>query len=407
VLTSASVPKVLNLKEVLQEYLDHRHQVLLRKSRYRLGKIDHRLEVLAGYLIAYLNLDEVIRIIREEDHPKPVLMARFDLSDVQAEAILNMRLRSLRKLEEMEIRKEHDALSKEKAQLQALLDSEKKRWKAIAKDITEMRAMFAETTALGKRRTTIADAPKEMVISVEAFVEKEPITVLCSQMGWIRAVKGTFTEMPDAKYKEGDEARFVIPTKTTEKLIIFASNGRFYTIPASKIPKGKGHGEPLRLLIDLEGEHEVVAMFEHHPERELLVASTSGKGFRIMEADVVAQTKQGKQILGLSEGARALLCRPVVGDHVAVIGSNRKLLVFPLTQIPPMKKGQGVQLQKYKDGELSDVQTFALKEGLSWEAGSGRIRTETDIKSWLGVRASAGKLPPTGFPRSNQFGDTI
>ncbi|MBI1274384.1 DNA topoisomerase IV subunit A [bacterium] len=405
VITSANVPKVQNLKDILQEYIDHRLVVLDRKSRYRLGKIKDRLEVLEGYLVAYLNLDEVIRIIREEDKPKPVMMERFGLTDNQAEAILNMRLRSLRKLEEFEIRGEHDRLKAEQAELEALLGSDDKRMSWLSKDVKALKAMFSEETEIGKRRTLVTDAPKDIDISVEAFVEKEPITVLCSKMGWVRAVKGTFTEMPDAKYKEGDEERFIIPCKTTDKLMFFASDGKCYTVPANRIPKGKGLGEPIRLMVDLPNEEDIVALFVNEPgtdERQWLVASSEGKGFRIIEGDMVAQTRQGRQVLNLNDKQKAVICTPVDGDKVAVIGQNRKLLVFELEEIPVMKRGQGVTLQKYKDGNISDLKVFKGENGLSWKSGE-RERVEPNLNMWLGKRASAGKLPPTGFPRNNKF----
>ncbi len=405
VLTSAGVPKVLTLKQVLREFLDHRHEVLVRRSNYRLKKIEHRLEILDGFLIAYLNLDEVIRIIREEDEPKIELMKTFELSDVQAEAILNMRLRSLRKLEEMEIKREHKALSKEKKELKALLKDESLRWQRIRDEVLEVKEKFGPETELGKRRTGFAKAPADIDISVEAFVEKEPITVLCSKLGWLRAMKGKHSSLPDAKYKEGDSEGVILPCFTTDTLLVFGSNGKFYTIPANRVPQGRGHGEPLRLMIDLPQDEDIVAMRVLEPEQELMIASSVGKGFRITEKDVTAHTKTGKQILNVPKGSKAALCVPIgkEHDHVAVIGQNRKLLIFPLDQLPEMKKGQGVRLQRYKDGGISDITTFKLEEGLSWQLGE-RTRTEMDLTAWLGTRAGAGKLPPTGFPRNNKFG---
>lgn len=404
VLTSANVPKVLNLKEVLREFLDHRHVVLVRRSNFRLKQIIHRLELLDGYLIAYLNIDEVIRIIREEDHPKQEMMARFGLTDVQAEAILNMRLRSLRKLEEFEIKKEHDTLSAEKAALEELLheDNENLRWKAISGEIKEIKNRFGQDTELGARRTLFANAPDVKEISVEAFVEKEPITILCSKMGWIRAIKGHQQDLSDVKYKEGDSEDFMIQGSTTDKLLVFSTYGKFYTIPCDRIPKGKGFGEPLRLLVDFAQDEESVSLFIHKPERKLLVASSIGKGFQIPEEDVLAQTRNGKQVLNLPDKAKAVCCLPMDGPHIAVIGNNRKLLIFSAEELPEMKRGQGVMLQRYKQGGLADIMVFNIEAGLTWQMGS-RTRTEADLSPWVGKRATAGRLPPVGFPRDNKF----
>lgn len=406
VLRADGVPQVMNLKEILQSFLDHRHDVLLRRTNYRLDKIARRLEILDGLLICFLNLDEVIRIIREEDEAKALLMKTFDLSDVQVEAILNMRLRQLRKLEEMEIKREHKELKAEQKELKALLKDEELRWSTIADEIKAVKKQYGLNTTLGARRTDFDEAPDaSKVISIEAFVEKEPITIVCSKMGWVRAFKGHYDELPDLKFKEGDGPAFQMKAKTTDKLIVFGSNGRFYTIACDKLPPGKGHGEPIRLMIDLDQKEEAVQMFVHTPgeaNRQLLMASSMGKGFIIDEADVVAQTKGGKQILNVGKG-KAVLCDFADGDHVAVMGTNRKMLVFPIDQIPPMKKGQGVTLQKYKGAELSDAKVFNIKEGLSWKVGD-RTRLEEDMKPWLGTRASMGKLPPVGFPRSNKFG---
>ncbi len=402
VLNAHGAPQVMNLKEILLAFLEHRMEVLIRRTNYRLEKIAHRLEVLGGLLIAYLNLDEVIRIIRTEDEPKPIMMKKWKLTEIQVEAILNMRLRSLRKLEEFEIRGEHDALSKEQKELKELLASEEKRNQKISDEIGEIKKKFGEKTALGKRRTDFAEAPIGKIIDIEAFVEKEPITILCSKMGWLRAVKGHLTDVSDMKHKEGDEEKFALHAQTTDKLLLFASNGRFYTLPCDKIPRGKGFGEPVRLMIDMENDVDIVDISIFTPELKLLIAASNGKGFVVEAADVEAQTRGGKQILNVMENAKAVICAPVDGDHVAIIGENRKLLIFPLTQIPVMKKGQGVTLQKYKDCELADIKCFTLKEGLSWALG-GKTRVETDLKPWLGNRADAGRLPPTGFPRTNRF----
>ncbi len=402
VLNAQGAPQVMNLKDVLLSFLDHRLEVLIRRTNYRLAKIAHRLEVLGGLLIAYLNLDEVIRIIREEDEPKPVMMKKWKLTEIQVESILNMRLRSLRKLEEFEIRGEHDELSKEQKELNALLASDEKCWLKIADEIKDIKLRFGPKNPMGKRRTDFADAPASKIIDIEAFVEKEPITILCSRMGWLRAVRGHVSDVSDMKYKEGDEERFQLHGQTTDKLLLFASDGRFYTLPCDKIPRGKGQGEPVRLMIDMENDVDIVDMNIYKEGQKLLIASSNGKGFVVESSEIVAQTRSGKQILSVTEGNKAVVCAIAEGDHVAIIGDNRKLLVFPITQIPPMKKGQGVALQKYKDGGLSDIQVFTLKDGLSWQLG-GKIRTEMDLKPWIGNRADAGRLPPTGFPRSNKF----
>lgn len=404
VLGADLVPRVMNLKEVLQAFLDHRHEVLIRRVNHRLGKIAHRLEVLDGLLIAYLNLDEVIRIIREEDEPKPVMMKKWSLTDVQVEAILNMRLRSLRKLEEMEIKGEHDKLSAEQADLNKLLDSEELRWEAIGDEIKDIKKRFGGSTDLGKRRTRMGDAPVDVPIAIEAFVEKEPITVVCSKMGWIRALKGHQVDESDLKYKEGDEERFIIKTQTTDRLLVLSTDGKFFTLSADKLPKGKGHGEPLRLQIDLGQDEDVATIFTHVAGRKLLLASSGGKGFIVQEDDVLAQTRGGKQVLNVPAKQKASICKTVDGDKVAVIGKNRKMLIFDIAEIPEMKRGAGVILQKYKDGGLSDLKIFKGEEGLSWSLGE-RTRVEEDLTYWLGRRGSVGKLPPVGFPRNNRFGD--
>ena len=404
VLDADNTPRVMNLREVLRAFLDHRHEVLKRQTQHRLDKIAHRLEVLDGYLIAYLNIDEVIRIIREEDDPKAKMMRRWKLSDVQAEAILNMRLRALRKLEEITIREEHSALSKEQKELRGLMKNEAKRWTVIGEQVKDIKARFGPKTALGKRRTEIGDVPSDVVIPLEAVVEREPVTVLCSAKGWIRALKGHQEDVSEAKYKEGDRERFAVHAETTDKLLVFATNGRFYTLGVDKMPGGRGFGEPLRLMMGLPNDQDIVAVFVHQPGRRLLVASSDGRGFVVPEDEVVAQTKNGKQVLNPGQDVEAVVCRVVEGDYVAVIGENRKLLLFPLDEMPEMTRGRGVILQKYKDGGLSDAKTFNRKEGLTWAAGAGRTRTETDLRDWVGKRAQAGRLPPNGFPRSNKFG---
>ncbi len=395
-------PRVMSLRDVLWAFLEHRIEVLQRRSRFRLGKIDHRLEVLEGYLIAYLNLDAVIKIIRNEDEPKPVLMKKFKLTDVQAESILNMRLRSLRKLEEMEIKREHKSLSTEKKELEALLKDEGLQWDRVSDQIKEIKTKFGSKTTLGKRRTDFADAPIADIIPLEAMIEREPITVICSEKGWIRAMKGHVAEFGDVKYKEGDGARFAFHAQTTDKILLFASNGRFYTLSGDKLPGGRGNGEPVRLMIDLGNDEDIVDLFVHRPGGKLLLVSGDGKGFVAEEDKVLAQTRAGKQALNLDDAVKAKLCVPAEGDSVAIVGENRKLLLFSLDQVPEMTRGRGVALQKYKDGSVADVKVFTKKDGLTWKSGE-RTRTETNLKDWFGARASAGRLPPNGFPRSNKF----
>ncbi|MBF0247168.1 MAG: DNA topoisomerase IV subunit A [Alphaproteobacteria bacterium] len=409
VLNADNTPGVLNLREVLRAYLDHRMVVLERKSRFRLEQIERRLEVLGGMLIAYLNLDEVIRIIREEDHPKQVMMETFKLTDVQAEAILNMRLRQLRRLEEMEIRTENDALEAEKAQLNALLGDEALRWQSITDEINAIKENFGPKTELGRRRTEIGDAPVAVVVPLEALIEREPITVVCSDMGWVRAIKGHMdaAQIEALKFKEGDKGRFAIPAQTTDKLLVFATNGRFYTLGCDKLPGGRGNGEPLRLMVDLPNDADIVDMFVHEAGRRLVVAADSGHGFIVPEDDVLAQTKNGKQVLNVSGDVEATVCVPVPdgADSVAVIGTNRKILVFSMEEMPELGRGKGVILQRYKKGGgavLRDVKAFKLDEGLSYPFGSG-WRTETDLLRWQGKRAGSGALAPRGFPISNRF----
>ena len=403
VLGADHVPRVMNLREVLQAFLDHRHEVLVRRSNHRLKQIDHRLEVLGGYLAAYLNLDEVIRIIREEDEPKQELIRAFTLTDVQADAILNMRLRNLRKLEEMEIRREHETLTKEKNGLLELLGDETLRWKRIAEGVAEIKKKFG-SGALGKRRTDVADAPTVIEVPLDALVEREPVTVICSAKGWIRTVRGHLTdaEAEDVKYKDGDTRGFIERCETTDKLLVFASNGKFFTIGVDKLPRGRGFGEPVRLMIDLGNDVDIVDLFRHQPGRTLLVVSEDGRGFRVEEAEVLAQTRAGKQVLNLEDGKSARICQPVTGDTLAIIGNNRKMLVFPLEQVPVMTRGKGVQLQKYKDASVADVKTFTLADGLSWKNGE-RNFVVTDLTGWMGDRAGQGKMPPNGFPKNNRF----
>jgi topoisomerase-4 subunit A len=402
VLDATQTPGVLGLKEVLLAFLDHRFEVLVRRSKFRLGKIEARLEVLEGYLIVFLNLDEVIRIIREEDHPKQSLIDTFTLTENQAEAILNMRLRSLRKLEEMELRTEHESLSKEKADLEALLDSEELQRSAISDEIREMKKTLSGMPEIAERRTRIGEAQELPEIPLEAMIEKEPITVICSDKGWIRALKGHVDETGSEKYKDGDRGRFWIKAETTDKLVLFATNGRFYTIGCDKLPRGRGHGEPVRLMIDLGNDQDIVALFVHKPGRKLLVASSDGRGFVVDENGVIAQTRNGKQVLNVSGDVEAAFCIEVEGDSVAVIGENRRLNCFSLEELGEMNRGRGVTLQRYKDGGLSDIKTFTKEEGLTWKSGE-RTRTETDLTGWYTRRGNAGRLPPRGFNKSNKF----
>ncbi|MBS7791939.1 DNA topoisomerase IV subunit A [Roseococcus sp. SDR] len=402
VLDATRTPRVMSLREALRAWLDHRHEVLLRRTNHRLAAIARRLEVLDGYLIAYLNLDEVIRIIRTEDEPKPKLMARFDLTEVQAEAILNMRLRALRRLEEMEIKREHEKLTKEQKGLQALLASPAKQWAAIGKEIEETRKKFGDG-ALGSRRTAIGSGLPAVAVDESAFIEREPLTVVLSEKGWIRALKGHLAEDAELRFKEGDALGFRLHAQSTDRLVIFASNGKAYTLRADTLPRGRGDGQPLRLMIDLPNEDGVLAMFLPSEGARYLVAAGDGKGFLVEGAELLAEKRTGKQVLVLEGMTRGALCVPAEGDHVAVLGENRKLLVFPIEQLPVMTRGRGVQLQSYKDGGLADAKVFTRAEGLSWRLGE-RMRVETDLTTWRGNRAGAGKAPPNGFPRGNRFG---
>ncbi len=407
VLAKGRVPMVMGLAEVLREWLDHRRDVLLRRSRHRLGAIEHRLEVLGGHLVAYLNLDKVIKIIRKEDEPKPVLIKTFKLSDVQAEAILNMRLRNLRRLEEMEIRAEDKALRSEKKAIQALIGSEKEQWKTIAGQIKEVRNAYGPKTTLGKRRTQFAAAPEHDEAAIEqALVEREPVTVVVSERGWIRALRGHVADLSGVSFKSDDRLKFAFPAETTSKCLIFATNGRFYTLDAAKLPGGRGHGEPIRLFIDLEQEADVVAAFMFQGGRKFLVAAYDGRGFVVAEDDCLANTRKGKQVLNVAPPNEARALALVQGELVASIGENRKMVIFPLEQIPEMARGRGVRLQRYKDGGLSDVKTFGAEEGLNWLDSAGRsfMLSLKELSDWRGNRADAGRLAPKGFPKNNKFG---
>ena len=402
VIDADNTPRVMNLREVLQAFLDHRHDVLVRRTNFRLGKIETRLDVLGGYLIAYLNLDEVIRIIREEDDAKAGLIKAFKLTDTQADAILNMRLRSLRRLEEVEIKTEHDGLISEKKELNKLLKGKDLRWKHLAAEIKDIKKKFGSKDPAHKRRTVIGVPPPVIDVPVDAFIEREPITVICSEKGWIKAAKGHLEDISEVKYKDGDRSKFAFHAETTDKILLFATNGRFYTLACDKLPGGRGFGEPVRLMIDLGNEHDLINLFLFKSEEKFLVASNAGRGFIVKSDDVSAQTRGGKQILNVKGDDEAAACCRVEGDHVAVIGDNRKLLLFPLDEVPEMTRGRGVFLQRFKDGGLSDVKTFTMAEGLTWKTGD-RNRTETDLMAWQGKRAQAGRLPPKGFSKVNKF----
>ena len=426
VLIDGRQPKVCSLKDVLRAFLDHRREVLRRRSQHRLEKIDHRLEILEGFIITFLNLDRVIDIIRYDDEPKAALMAEDwgkkhrrassekdyiapakggegELTEVQAEAILNMRLRSLRRLEEIELIRERDALMVERAGLVDLLDSDTLQWQQIGRELEEIRNKFGKDTVLGRRRSEFADAGEVEEVSFEAMIEREPITVICSQMGWIRALKGHVDLTTEQKFKDGDAARFAFHAETTDKILLVGANGRFYTLIGVNLPGGRGMGEPVRLMVDLPNDSEIVDLQIFRGGEKMLVASSAGDGFVVASDEVLAQTKAGKQVLSLGAGVKTAVCRKVTGDHVAVVGDNRKVLVFPLSDLPEMAKGKGVRLQKYKDGGLSDATTFVLAEGLAWKDPAGRTRTETDLAEWIGARASAGQMAPRGFPRDNRF----
>ncbi|MDR0810303.1 MAG: DNA topoisomerase IV subunit A, partial [Gemmobacter sp.] len=426
VLIDGKVPKVCSLKEVLRAFLDHRRDVLGRRTRHRIEKIEHRLEILDGFILTFLNLDRVIDIIRYDADPKAALMAEVwgrkhrratdeadyvapkprspgDLSELQAEAILNMRLRSLRRLEEMELIAERDELRAEREDLLALMEDAGLQWARIGSDLAEVQAQFGKATEIGRRRTDFADMTEAEEVPLEAMIEREPITVICSKMGWIRAMKGHQPLDIDAKFKDGDEGRFIFHAETIDRILVVGANGRFYTLVGANLPGGRGMGEPVRLMIDLPNDAGIIDLMIWRPGEKLLIASTAGDGFVVPSEEVVAQTRAGKQVLTVKEGVRTALCHRIAGDHVAVVGENRKLLVFPVAELPEMAKGKGVRLQKYKDGGLSDATTFNLADGLSWKDPAGRTRSETDLTLWRGARAASGAMAPRGFPRDNRF----
>jgi topoisomerase IV subunit A len=407
VLVKGRIPKVVGLAEALSEWLAHRREVLVRRANFRLRQIDHRLEVLGGFLVAYLNLDKVIKIIRNEDEPKPVLMKTFKISEVQAEAILNMRLRNLRKLEEMEIRREEKDLRAERKELKELVGSDQLQWKKVAEEIKEVREKFGPKTPLGKRRTTFAEAPEHDLAAIEeALVEREPITVVVSEKGWIRALRGTVTDLSGIAFKTDDGLKFAFPAETTSKVLVLGTNGRFYTLDAAKLPGGRGHGEPIRLFIDLEQDGDLVAVFRHQGGRKFLVGSAQGRGFVVPEDECLGNTRKGKQVLNVTAPDQAHAMTVVEGELVASIGENRKMVIFPLDQVPDMTRGRGVRLQRFKDGGLSDLKTFKAADGLTWLDSAGRSFTSAlkELADWRGNRGDAGRLAPKGFPRSNKFG---
>jgi topoisomerase-4 subunit A len=403
VLDENRTPGVMSLKEALAAWLKFQREVLVRKSQVRIGKIDERLELLDGFLIAFLSLDRVIAIIRTEDEPRPVMMAEFSLSERQAEAILNMRLRSLRKLEEMEIGRERSALALEREELRQLVADEALQWRRLKADLKAVKAKFGD-----ERRTQFAEIAPAREIDWSAMIEKEPITVILSQRGWIRAMKGHTDDVADLKWREGDGPFIHFHAQTTDRLALFASNGRVYTLGGDKLPSARGFGEPVRLFIDLDAEVDIVQLLVMRPDMKLLVASSDGRGFIASGDSTLAETRKGKQLVNLRAGAKVAVVRPVApdADAVGVVGENRKLLVFPLSELPELSRGQGVTLQRYRDGGLSDAIAFTLAEGLSWVLGgeSGRTRTETDLTQWRAARGAAGRMPPVGFPRTNRFG---
>jgi topoisomerase IV subunit A len=406
VLVKGRIPQVLGLAEALREWLDHRREVLVRRSKHRLAEIEHRLEVLGGYLVAYLNLDKVIKIIRKEDEPKPVLMKIFKLSDVQADAILNMRLRNLRKLEEMEIRAEDKALREERTKLKSLIGSTPQQWKTISGQIKELKNTFGPKTDLGRRRTTFGIAPAHDEAAIEeAMVVREPITVVVSKKGWIRALRGHVSDFSGVTFKTGDELKFAFPTETPAKILIFGGNGKFYTIEASKLPGGRGHGEPVRLYFDLEQDADVVAALAYQGGRKFLVASYGGNGFVVAEDECLGTTRKGKQVLNLKAPDKACAMTTVDGELAAAIGENRKMVIFALNQVPEMGRGRGVRLQRYREKGLSDVTTFKADDGLSWIDTAGRSFTlpMKELKDWRGNRSDAGRIAPKGFPKNNKF----
>ena len=403
VLDATRTPRVMNLRDVLKSWLNHRREVLIRRSEQRLAKIADRLEVLDGYMIAFLNIDEVIRIIRFEDKPKDELIKAFGLTERQADAILNMRLRALNKLQEIEIKSEHDKLSEERDKLLKLVGTEKLQWEAISEQVKTIRDIYGPKTELGQRRTTFDVAPEIDVDLATAFITKEPVTIVLSEKGWIRALKGKIDDFKGLKFKEGDRLGFAVHAETTDKIIVFASNGKFYTLGADKLPGGRGNGEPIRLLVDMENDHAPVGLFVHNPDRKLIVASSDGYGFRVNESDIVASTRGGRKTLNVKGDSEALRVIEVKGEKLAIIGQNRKILIYDIEELPEMSRGKGVRLQKYKDGGLSDITTFNAEEGLTFLDTSLRRKEVPDWNLLQGKRAQAGRMAPRGFSRKSVF----
>ena len=408
VLVDGAVPRVVSLGEAIGQWLDHRREVLLRRSRHRLAEIEHRLELLAGMIIVFLNLDKVIKIIREEDEPKAVLMKTFKLTDKQANYVLDTRLRSLRRLEEMELRKEHDALTQEKGEVEKLISDEKLQWKTITAQVRELKKKYPPESKVGKRRTTFAEAPAAAADFnlAEALIEREPVTVVVSEKGWIRALKGHVQDLSNLQFKGDDALLASFFAETTSKILVLASNGKIFTLDASKLPGGRGHGEPIRLMADIDEGADIVTVLPYEAGKKMLAATSDGRGFIVGQDEMIGGTRKGKVLMNPDDGAKAALLAPAQGDHVAVVGQNRKLVVFPLDQVPEMARGKGVRLQRYKDGGISDVRVFAMAEGLSWTDSAGRVFVvaKADLKEWIGNRADAGRLPPRGFPKNNRFG---
>ncbi|MFO1166896.1 MAG: DNA topoisomerase IV subunit A [Rhodoblastus sp.] len=408
VLVDGTVPRVVSLGDALGQWLDHRREVLLRRSRHRLAEIEHRLELLAGMIIVFLNLDKVIKIIREQDEPKAVLMKTFKLTDKQANYVLDTRLRSLRKLEEMELRREHEELTKEKGEVEKLLGDEKLQWKTITAQIRELKKKYPPESKIGKRRTTFAEAPAAAADFnlAEALIEREPITVVVSEKGWIRGLKGHVQDLSNLQFKGDDKLLASFFAETTSKILVLASNGKIFTLDASKLPGGRGHGEPIRLMADIDEGADIVCVLPYEAGRKMLAATSDGRGFIVGQDEMIGGTRKGKVLMNPDEGAKAALLVPAEGDHVAVVGENRKLVVFPLDQVPEMSRGKGVRLQRYKDGGIADARVFKMAEGLSWTDSAGRVFVvaKADLKEWIGSRADAGRLPPRGFPKNNRFG---
>ena len=406
VLVDGVTPRVVSLGEALQQWLDHRRTVLVRRSRHRLAAIDKRLELLAGMIIVFLNLDEVIRIVREEEDPKEALKLRFSLTDNQVVYILDTRLRSLRRLEEMALRKEEDDLAKEKASIEQLLASDRKQWQMIAVEIRDVKKKFGPETKLGKRRTSFEDAPDVVVADLaEAMIEREPVTILVSQKGWIRALKGQVADLSTATFKGDDALKFSFFAETTSKILALTSDGKVFTLEASKLPGGRGQGEPIRLMADIDESASIVAVWAYAPGVKRLIIASDGNGFIVGEDELLSSTRKGRAVLNVTAPATAALIVPAAGDHVAIIGQNRKLLAFPIDQLNEMARGKGTRLQRYKDGGVSDAKTFAIADGLTWRDSAGRTFTvaKPELKEWIGNRAEAGRLPPKGFPKSNKF----